>query len=339
MCEEISMSKKAKLITIITSATVAVALIVLAICLIVANNNREKTNYSIISCTAGSSAHLVLNANDKVMDIVPLTDEAKGITLNNSFEGLKYSDAIKLFVTKNVEAGYIDVNTDGYTVKITIGGCKKDYSKYQSAMKNDVNNYLSDMGIIAGAKVETKSSLESIVKELKETANTDKLSNKELIAKYVIIADLIKDILPSNYSNFFTGYDNYNTQYNTTIQECDDEIKSKQTLIDELNKEIKNLPEGEEKTAKQQQVDMYQSNIERMQIDRNNAYTKLNRQVSQLQDTLTASKDANNNSLTTAYKTNISTNSSILEAHKQTFESNKQATKNLIDAYRKSIEA
>lgn len=332
------MSKKAKLITIISSATVAVALIVLTICLIVANNNREKTNYSIISCTAGTSAHLVLNANDKVTDIVPLTDEAKGLALSNEFVGLKYADAVKLFVTKNVEAGYIDVNTEGYTVKITIGGCKKNYDNYTKTMKSDINDYLSNMGIIAGAKVEAKTSLADTVKELKSTAqNTDKSTNKELIEKYETLADMVENILPSLYSKFFDSYDNYDNAYKETLADCDALIKSREELIAELNKEIANLPNGTEKTNKQNEIATYQLNIENAQDVRDSAENKLRIQVADLISTYSINKDKDNTNLTTQYKADMTANEATLTAHKTDFESNKQATLDKIDAYRKTI--
>lgn len=332
------MSKKAKLITIISSVTVAVALIVLTICLIVANNNREKTNYSIISCTAGTSAHLVLNANDKVSDIVPLTDEAKGIALNNEFVGLKYADAVKLFVTKNVEAGYLDINTEGYTVKITIGGCRQNYEKYTKTMKSDINDYLSNMGIIAGAKVEEKTSLADTIKELKATAqNTDKATNKELIEKHETLADMVENILPSLYSNFFAGYDNYDKEYKDTLADCDELIKSREAQIDELNKEIANLPNGTEKTNKQNEITTYQLNIQNAQDRRDTAENRLRIQVADLINTYSVNKDSDNANLTTKYKADKTASEATLSAHKTAFESNKQATLDKIDAYRKTI--
>ena len=99
------MTKKAKLITIITSAVVAVALIVTAICLIVANANRkkeyelrEKTATSIMTCETNPSVQFVLNGNDKVMRVVALNNDGKALELNGEFIGLTAEDAAELFV-------------------------------------------------------------------------------------------------------------------------------------------------------------------------------------------------------------------------------------------------
>lgn len=333
------MSKKAKLITIITSVAVAVALIVLTICLIVANNNREKTCCSIASITAGTSIHLVLNENDKVLDVVALDDQAKGIALNNNLEGMKYAEAVKLFVTKNVEAGYLDANTEGYSIKIAINGNRKDYSKYQKSMKESVNNYLSDMGIVAGTRV-SNLTLASIVKELKPTAqNTDTLSSKELLAKYTTIVTLIENVLPSNYAELFDVYDALDNDYNTTVREASDLISTRRQQIADLEAEIANLPEGDEKNTKLQTIETYEANIESAQRSLDSAEQTLTNDVGELVTLRSRNKDKENQALSDAYNANVTSNSAVLDAHKSAFENDKQTTLDKIDAYRKTIEA
>lgn len=356
------MSKKAKLITIISSVAVAVVLIVLTICLIVANNNREKTACSVVSITSGTSVHLVLNENDKVMDVVSIidpavvnidpetgekhipqyalddADKAKGIALSNLLEGKKYDEAVTLFVTKNVEAGYLDVDTEGYTIKIAINGTRKDYTKYQNNMKNSVNNYLSDMGIISGVKIENKS-LADIVKELKSTAqNTKTLSAKELMSKYTTIVGLIENILPSKHSEFFASYDTYDTEYKNTLKDAQDTIDNRKQLIADLEEEIANLPDGDEKNKKLQEISIYNTNINSAQQAIDNAEQKLTNQVGEKVTTMSQNKDSDNKTLTTAYDANVKANANKLAEHKTTFENNKQATLDKIDNYRKTLE-
>lgn len=346
------MSKKAKLITIISSAVVAVALLTLVICLVVANNNREKTNISILYCNAGSEVQLVLNQNDKVTNVVPLTNDAKGITLNSNLKGLKYDEAVELFVKKNVESGYIDIDTDGYTIQITLGGDKKDYSKMQKELVKDINAYLDEMGIIAGAKVETTNSLKTLVQMLKRTAKgVDTKNNSQLMTQYLSIWSLVEDMMPNDYESFFKYYDEKDKEREDKINNATDvindrnsEIETLNTEITNLQNEINNLPDGEEKTNKQKTLDekikkrsTCYSNIDTAQNDIDNAESVFTRYVIEHKNLLTENKDKNNRNLINANSNAIIANRTNLETHKTTFEKSKQDILELIKAYRESI--
>ena len=350
--ERFFMTKKAKLITIITSAVVALALIILAICLSVANSNREKTNTSIVSVDAGSHIHFVLNGNDKVTRVVPLDDNAKGIALNNQMNNLKYVDAVKLFVTKSTEAGYIDINTTGYTATVTLGGDKKNYSKLQSELVSAINGYFDQMGIIAGANVTIKDNLVDFVKELKPTAqNTESKSNSGLMTQYLTIFNLVEDIRPSDREAFYTAYDTYDAEYQTTITERPKEIAEIKeyinTLTEEINAlttEISNLPDGSDKTAKQTELNdkialrnNRYATIDRLQKDIDSANIILNTKVADARNTYVNNKETINNELTNTYNANITANKDIIESHTENFNNNKSDIQSKITDYRNSI--
>lgn len=344
------MSKKAKLITIISSAVVAVAMIVLAICLIVANNNREKTDSTIISCEAGSKIHLVLNENNKVTRVMALDDNAQGIKLSSQFTGMKYDEALELFVKNNVEAGYLDADTTGYTINISLGGTNKNYSKIQKELVKDINAYLENEGIIAGTKVEVKESIASIVQELKESANdVDGKTNKELIEKYINICEvLLKDIRPSRFKEIIAEYDKENNEYNEAVENANATIKSKEEEIATLDTEIANLQneingmsDGAEKTAKQSELDSKiqkretdYTNIEGAERGKSTAYNDFKRQFNEI---ITKYKDNNSNQLVEKFNADVKANETKLAEHKNNFESNKQATLDKISAYRNEI--
>lgn len=346
------MTKKAKLITIITSAVVAVALIILAICLSVANSRRENTNTTIVSVEAGSHIHFVLNGNDKVTRVVPLDDNAKGIALNNKMSNLKYIDAVKLFVTKNTEAGYIDINTSGYTATVTLGGDKKNYSKLQNELLNAINGYFDQMGIIAGTKVTIKDNLADFVKELKPTAqNTETKNNSGLMTQYLTIYNLVEDIRPSDRNAFYIAYDKYDADYQEIVTERPKEIAEIEEYIATLNEEINaltteisNLPDGDEKTAKQTELNEKitlrnnrYTTIDNLQDEIDSAENTLNQKVAIVRNTYIANKNSINNELTTTYNANVTANTEIIANHKDNFNSNKADYTSKITEYRNSI--
>ncbi len=348
------MSKKAKLITIISSAVLAVALITLIICLVVANNNREKTNQTIISCVAGSSIQMILNENDKVTTVVPLTDNAKGIALNNDFTGLKYNKAIEEFVQENISAGYLDCNTTGYIIEISIDGDKKSYSKLQSELTSAINDYLDQMGIVAGAKVSTSNSLKGQVLRFNKFAtDLDGKNNSQLMEKYLEMWNLVQDVTPSYFDDVFEYYKTENDKYNTEMKELEEEITvAEQELtnlnkeFDELQKVIDSLPDGDEKTAKiserdekSSQISQKELNIEGLEREKGRALKAFNDNITEIIQTRTRNKETNNKTLKEAHLTNKTNYANTLTEHKTNFENNKQATLDKISEFRKAINA
>lgn len=346
------MSKKAKLITIISSAVLAVTLITLIICLVVANNNREKTNQTIISCVAGSSIQMVINENDKVTTVVPLTNNAKGIALNNEFTGLKYNKAIEEFVKENISAGYLDCDTTGYIVEISIDGDKKSYSKLQSELTNAINDYLDQLGIVAGAKVSTSNNLKGQVLRFNSFAtDLDDKSNSQLMEKYLEMWSMVEDIKPSEYDTIFETYATRYSAYldevkeaNDTIKEREDEIETLNSEITELQKVIDSLPDGDEKNAKiterntkSSEIDTKEYNIEECENGKKRALNNLNNYIADLIQTLARNKETNNKTLKEAHLTSKTNYANTLSEHKTNFENSKQATLDKISEFRKTI--
>ena len=347
------MTKKAKLITIITSAVLAVALITLAICLIVANNNREKTETSIVTCSVNPQVQFVLNGNDKVMTAVALNDEAKGIVLSTSFEGMKYSEALNLFVSKSVDGGYLDINTTGTTISISFSGLKKDYTKLKDTAVKEINKYFDDNGIIAGVVADIEELKES-VKTLKPTANNvDNESDKELMAHYMKIWNLVKDIKPSNYASFFEAYDKKDNEHLEAIEKSQETIAQRQQEIAVLNNEIATLQaevnaldeNSEERIAKQAELDKKisdrlekYSNIDSLQSLIDTSPTSFSTELSKIVDAYTNNKQYEATDLKNLFEQNVKDTKASITEHKANFEANKEDTLAKIEEYRKSLE-
>lgn len=220
------MSKRAKLITIITSAVVAVALIILAVCLVVANNKREKTETTIMSLSVNPSIQFVLNGNDKVMNVVSLNNDGKMLELKGEFTGLKADEAVRVFVKLSVEAGYISANTTGTQVDITLSGLIKNYKGLKDKVIKSANDYFDENGIIAGAVVSIENSLKDSVLKLKSTANgLENKSEAELMKHYLQIAELVDGMLPADINTFFDAYDKAWATYEEELAKINAQIK------------------------------------------------------------------------------------------------------------------
>lgn len=316
------MSKKAKLITIITSAVVAVALIVLAICLVVANNNREKTQTSIMTCSTNPSIQFVLNGNDKVMRVVALNNDGKALELNASFVGLKAEDAAELFVKLSTESGKIQVNTTGTTVTISFSGLKEDYSKLKDKAVSKVNSYFDEKGIIAGAIGNVESLKESLL-TLKSTASdVETKTEQELMEQYQKVADAVSKIVPNEMENFYKKYDEFYAQYLKAKKEYEDGLTYWQELM-------KSLPEGytEEKCK---------SAIDSLAKSWTSAQELFKKNVAGLAPTVESLQQAFN-TLRNDFAKLITEYKAELEKHQTEFANNKAEIKQKIADFRASL--
>ncbi len=312
------MSKKAKLITIITSAVVAVALIVLAICLVVANNNREKTQTSIMTCSTNPSVQFVLNGNDKVMRVVALNNDGKALELNASFVGLKAEDAAELFVKLSTESGKIQVNTTGTTVTISFSGLKEDYSKLKDKAVSKVNSYFDEKGIIAGAIGNVESLKESLLKLKSTASDVETKTEQELMKQYQKVADAVSKIVPNEMENFYKKYDDFYAQY----------LKAKKAYVDWLTY-WQSLPEGytEEKCK---------SAIDSLAKSWTSAQELFKKNVAGLAPTVESLQQAFN-TLRNDFAKLITNYKAELEKHQTEFANNKAEIKQKIADFRASL--
>lgn len=326
------MSKKAKLITIITSAVVAVALIVTAICLIVANANRkkeyelrEKTATSIMTCETNPSVQFVLNGNDKVMRVVALNNDGKALELNGEFIGLTAEEAAELFVKITTEVGKInlDIASDGTTVTISFSGSKQDYSDMSKAVVDKVNNYFDENGIIAGAISQIEELKES-VKRLKPTASgVDTKTLDELFTQYNNIADMVAGVVPNNMASFYEKYDEFNAEYLKKEQEINAAVQQCKDLIALL-------------PADSEQIATLNSKINILLLDLDTAYKNFVKAVNDWKPTAESLTQTLNN-LKNQFEQQINDFKATFDAHKTEFENNKTEFEQKIKAFRDSL--
>lgn len=318
------MSKRAKLITIITSAVVAVTLIILAVCLVVANNKREKTETTIMSLSVNPSIQFVLNGNDKVMNVVSLNNDGKMLELKGEFTGLKADEAVRVFVKLSVEAGYISADTTGTQVDITLSGLNKNYKGLKDKVIKSANDYFDENGIIAGAVVSIENSLKDSVLKLKSTANgLEDETEAELMKHYLQIAELVDGMLPADISTFFDAYDKAWATYEEELAKINAQIKVvEDTLANFTGTET-------EKANLEKNLDGLKRSIGERARERNKA-------ISQVLDSAKENETTWQN-LLQELNAKITANVEKLTARQEYFEAHKTDVKNAIDNYRETL--
>jgi len=320
------MTKNKKIILIIVSCVLAVALLTLSIVLIALNSKREKTETTIMTCSVNPTIQFVLNGNDKVMEVVAINSDGQEISVNGDFVGLKADKAVELFVKLSTESGYIDVDTTGTKLEINFAGLKEDYTSLKNKVVEKANRYFDDNGIIAGAVAKVDEDIKQAIYTLKETAtNLEDKTNEQLIEHYMNITELIKDVKASELAAFYAGYDEAVRVYNQAIVEIEEAVAELQeqlsaatdtTIIANLQQRIDNLLETEKTKA----LNIY------------------NIAVSNLYKLQKATEDDINNFVTN-FNQKVQDTKASIDTHKAEFNTNRAEVEQKIADYRNSLNA
>ena len=125
-----SLNKK---IAIVISAVFVMVVVTLGVILVLFNE-RKKSNTveTIMTFSVNPSIQIVLNKKDKVIDARATNTDGDKILSQVNFIGLTAKEAARLFVSISTEAKFIDVNTVGTEVLITLTGNKNDYTKLKN---------------------------------------------------------------------------------------------------------------------------------------------------------------------------------------------------------------
>ena len=180
---------------------------------------KAATAETIMSFSVNPSIQLVLNKKDKVIDVKATNTDGDKILSQVDFVGLTAEEAAELFVSISTEAGFIDVDTTGTKVSITLTGNKEDYTKLKSAVVENVNKYFDENGIIAGAVAnvndDVKTALEKISADIEDIEEKTKAELVELYAKHV---EATKGVAYYQQLALETSYEALKTTFETATQ-------------------------------------------------------------------------------------------------------------------------
>lgn len=331
------MTKNKKLIAIILSVVLVLAALSVAIVLIVKNNNREKTAATVMTCSVNPQVQFVLNENNKVIEVTATNEDGQKLlaSINADFSKLSADDAAELFITISTEAGYIDVDTTGTKVSFDLSGTmdSKDYDKLKEKIVTKVNNYFDENGIIAGAVASVTEDLQTAFANI--NSNVTDFTNKtkaDLIAEYTAVANDLEGISYTLQTEFFAQLDTIEgvledakALFDTAKQEVDDAQKAVDQAIEAL------------KPTLQAALDVAKSALTSAENAYNQALETFKTQKAQLIENMKTQSESIIQGFKTEINTRIQEVKTKLDAHKTSFEANKEATQAKIDEYRRTL--
>ena len=177
---------KAKYITLGIMVAVLIAVVVLFFVL----NSRGQDAKAVMAMETNPGVQVVLNANNKVVGQVALNADGEKMLAVVSFKGLTAEQAAELFAKTSTEMekmnsynGSAFVSGKAGKVTITISAENSaNYANLASKVKNTVNKYFSENGVMAGAVTELSNDISSAVnKMIIDTRETAHMTTQEIL--------------------------------------------------------------------------------------------------------------------------------------------------------------
>lgn len=283
---------------------------------------------SVMTMQVNPTVQFILDQNNKVINVTGVNEDGQNLILAVNFKGKTAEEAAKLFVEVSTQLGKIDVNSTGTTVDISLSSSDEANQKFENlknSVKNSVNNFFKENGIIAGAKVHVQE-IQEAINIYGEQVKTFVGETYEDAVEY--LTEVSKEFENIDYSlreNLKTAINNIDAMYKTSVETAKQTIAD---LEDRLNKsEI--LPESIKKELKNQL---------------NEAKTKFNEISKEIRTKIDAEVDTfeeNSKQIIANLKTEINNIINVgktsIENHKNAFMQDKEAIEKLINDYQEKL--
>lgn len=333
---------------LIIAIFLVVCLIAAAIVIILPKNN---TANSVMECSTNPDVQFVLNSKNQVVRVNCVNDDAQILISTTNFEGMTAEEAAKAFTNLCVEANYLPANTTGQTITITIYGNEgADFSKLQESVKNAVNKYFDDNGIIAGAVCEISNSFEkaltNIGADAKELAGK---SEKEILEFIETSTKEVEGIAKELRNDFYTQYKALKAQFNidnltAIVDSLIEQVDKAQAEVNEQQKKVNAMKDGVEKEVAKGVLSTMQASLKTLKDqlveakkDLADAMKKFEAKLDEAIKTLEEKSTEIFNKAKQTMQDKIKEAKKLLDEHKKYFEQNKEEIKAQIKAYRDSI--
>jgi hypothetical protein len=280
-----------------------------------------------ISTEVTPEVQFVLNKSNNVVSVNYLNSQAEILLSDEEVVGKSAEDASNIYVELCVEAGYIDVDTTGTTVNITLScDSNVDLSKLQESIENRVDKYFDENGIIGATLAKTSDKItDEIEKAGISASELEGKTTSEALAYLQESSEKLEDVAYSLKTEYYTFLES-----KKLVQ---DEIKSLNQNINDLKAQI-NSNSSLSITLKAQIT----AQIEALQVEYDKKVSEFNDSVEKEIKMLQEKSKAIFEQAKADCKELREQTKAVIAAHKDAFSKNKTDVKSKIDAYRKIVE-
>ena len=306
---------------------IAVAVIVACVLLIVFLP-RKTSPYAVMELDVNPKVQFVLDTYNKVMHVNYINDDAETLLSDEDLEGLDAKKATEKFVNLCIEAGFMDVDTEGDTVNVTIYCDNTDKIEDLALdIKQTINTYFGENGIIAGAVMNIKTNFDEAYENIAQNAqNFADMTQQEILSLIDETSNDLKDISITLRTELFDFINEL--KENPLFQD----MPTLEETIDNLKAELENskLLTDEQKAQINKQIDEIQNNLDELLKQ---FQEKLEEKLEELR---TLSKEIFENAKQLLNE-KIEQTKQLIEQHKQYFEQNREEVLAKIEEFRSTL--
>lgn len=280
---------------------------------------------SVMALSVNPGVQFVLDQNNKVMRVNATSEAGQALMAEVEFVGKDANEAARLFVKIATEAGYIQADTTGKEVTITItcdDETSQKFTELKESVKNSVNNYFKEVGVKARALVSLGENIINDAEKLGiEAAELAGKTFEEILEVVDTRATELKDIALSYRSEFMTRIEALRTQFSTMFD--------KEDLIADLKAQLEKLPKETQETLNEQ--------LKVAENEYNKLKAQFDAQVDKIIEELEKLSQEAIKTLKQNLETDLQAGRELLEQHIEEFNQNKETILPEIELYQNEV--
>lgn len=280
---------------------------------------------SVMALSVNPGVQFVLDQNNKVMRVNATSEAGQALMAEVEFVGKDANEAARLFVKIATEAGYIQADTTGKEVTITItcdDETSQKFTELKESVKNSVNNYFKEVGVKARALVSLGENIINDAEKLGiEAAELAGKTFEEILEVVDTRATELKDIALSYRSEFMTRIEALRTQFSTMFD--------KEDLIADLKAQLEKLPKEMQETLNEQ--------LKVAENEYNKLKAQFDAQVDKIIEELEKLSQEAIKTLKQNLETALQAGRELLEQHIEEFNQNKETILPEIELYQNEV--
>lgn len=199
---------------------------------------------SVVEFSVNPEVQVVLDQNDKVVDINCLSDETQMVFSRTDFIGISAGEAGELFAKIASDCGKIDISKgygeeeDGTVVSVKIY-CKDSdrFEKLKSEIESETNKYFKTYGIVAGAVATRMDSLKDSLAKIDASVDTTDFTEDEVFALLVKKSEQLKDVYYGLRADTLAGIEKLKSDLDESMAKTKKKMNELQTAIAQVQKQ------------------------------------------------------------------------------------------------------
>lgn len=326
-----------KFIAILTAVILVAGLGVGAYFLFFKQDNNPNSTMTV---SVNPEIQFVLNKDNKVIYANATNSDGEKLLATFDFTNKSAEEVARMFVEISTESNYIKLDTTGATVTININAEKEteQLKNLQNKIKDNVNSYFKEIGVIGGAVVNLGTNVKEDLQKLgADVSNYADKTYAQIMDELKQTSQEVENVALSLRDGLFAQIDALRKELNMISLE--DEINSLKAQIKDAKDKINNSEYISEATKKilNEQIETLEKSLNQAEKQLAEAKKEFNKKVDELIEK--AKKDSEQILADAKAYLNklIDDNKALIEAHKNAYQQNKAEIEQKIENFQNSL--